>query len=327
MNLKPSDLPLLVSLDMLLEERNVTRAASKLHVSQPALSAQLARLRRLFNDPLLVPSETGRGMVPTPKAEEMAATLRDALSQLGTLGDPNGNFDPTLDAATFRIAGSVSAVGTFALPLIQSFQEKGNRLLRVSFRSGCEDQDVLGLFESGDVDILLVRNEEVPGSLKMRQLMADEFVMVQRADHPRGRRRPTVEEYCSLSHLVVSSSGRLDSLMDAHLKDRGLSRDVLVAAPNGESVGPLLNATDLVCTIPQSMLDSLGPGIEAFALPFDMPDTALAMAWHNRLDKQPAHRWLRDELIRISHGLHPTRHTGSHLAPFSLPEPARDGYH
>ncbi|MDQ7997104.1 MAG: LysR family transcriptional regulator [Luteibacter sp.] len=327
MNLKPSDLPLLVSLDMLLEERNVTRAASKLHVSQPALSAQLARLRRLFNDPLLVPSETGRGMVPTPKAEEMAAPLRDALSQLGTLADPGGVFDPVRDAATFRIAGSTSAVGTFALPLIQSFQEKGNRALKVAFRAGYEDQDVLGLFESGEIDILLVPNEDVPSSLKMRQLMADEFVMVQRAGHPRGTHRLSVEEYCSLSHMVVSSSGRLEGLLDQHLKQRGLTRDVLVSASNGESIGPMLNATDLVCTVPQSMFDSLGAGIEAYALPFDIPDTALAMAWHSRLDKQPAHRWLREELTRISRGLHPTRHTGGQIYPFPPLEHLRDGYH
>lgn len=327
MNLKPSDLPLLVSLDMLLEERNVTRAASRLHVSQPALSAQLARLRRLFKDPLLVPSETGRGMVATPKAEEMAVSLRDALAQLGTLADPTDSFDPARDAAMFRVGGSFSAISTFARPLIRSFHDKGNRLLRLAFRTGSEDADVLAQFENREIDIILVPNEQVPPSLKMRQLLADDFIMLQRVGHPRGNRPLTLDDYCSLGHLVVSSSGRMEGLMDVRLKELGRSRDVLVSAPYGDTIGPLLKTTDLVCTLPQSMIDAVGPGVEAFALPFNQPDMSLAMAWHSRLDKQPAHRWLRDELVRISRALRPTRHTHAHVAPFPLLDLARDGYH
>ena len=326
MNLKPSDLPLLVSLDMLLEERNVTRAASKLHVSQPALSAQLARLRRLFKDPLLIPSETGRGMVPTPKAEEMATALRDALSQLGSLTGPNEVFDPGRDAATFCVGGSFSAIATFARPLIRAFQSNRNRHLRLSFRTGCEDLDVLTQFESGEIDILLVPSEQVPSSLKVRQLMVDQFVMIQRAGHPRGTQPLTIDEYCSLGHLIVSSSGRMEGLMDARLKSMGLARDVLISAPNGDSIGPLLAATDLVCTLPRSMIDTVGPGIEAYAMPFELPDMTLAMAWHSRLDKQPAHRWLREELARISHWLHHSPPSDSHPPLFPLPEHARDGY-
>ncbi|MDR6934913.1 MULTISPECIES: LysR family transcriptional regulator [unclassified Luteibacter] len=328
MNLKPSDLPLLVSLDMLLEERNVTRAASKLHVSQPALSAQLARLRRLFKDPLLVPSETGRGMVPTPKAEEMATALRDALSQLGALGDPSDTFDPSTDGATFRIGGSFSAIGTFAKPLIAALHAWRNSDLRITFRTGCEIADVLARFENGEVDILLAPNEQIPSSLKMRPLMADEFVMLQRKGHPRGTAPVTLDEYCSLGHLVISDSGRTTGLMDDRLKEIGRSRDVLVSAPVGDSIGPILNATDLVCTLPQSMVEAVGPGVEAYAIPFDMPDMSLAMAWHSRLDKQPAHRWLRDELIRVSRTLHPTRHVEPQksLLPMII-DRVRDGYH
>ncbi|MBB3228148.1 DNA-binding transcriptional LysR family regulator [Luteibacter sp. Sphag1AF] len=327
MNLKPSDLPLLFALDMLLEERNVTRAAARLHVSQPALSAQLARLRRLFNDPLLVPSETGRGMVPTPKAEEMAISLRDALSQLGTLGDPTDVFDPERDAATFRVGGSFSAIGTFAKPLIQSFQQKSNRALRLSFRAASEDMDVLAKFENGEIDVLLAPDRQVPDPLKMRPLIADEVRMVQRVGHPRGTRPLTPEEYCSLGHLLVSPSGRMEGLMDARLRDMGLSRDVLVSAPYGDSIGALLLASDLVCTLPQGMIEALGPGVEAYALPFRVPDMSLAMAWHRRLDKQPAQRWLRDEITRISHDLRPTLPAGKHPGIFPMLEQIPDGYH
>jgi DNA-binding transcriptional LysR family regulator len=327
MNLKPSDLPLLVSLDMLLEERNVTRAASRLHVSQPALSAQLVRLRRLFKDPLLIPSETGRGMVPTPKAQEMAVSLRDALAQLGTLADPVDSFDPTRDAAAFCVGGSFSAISTFANPLIRSFQAQENRQLRLAFRSGSEDADVLAQFENGEIDMLLVPNEQVPPSLKTKQLLADEFVMLQRIGHPRGNYDLTIDEYCSLGHLIVSSSGRMEGLMDVRLKELNRTRDVLVSAPYGDAIGSLLTTTDLVCTLPQSMIQAVGPGVEAFPLPFDQPDMSLAMAWHSRLDKQPAHRWLRDELVRISGRLRPPRYTHSPVFPFPLLDLTPDGYH
>lgn len=308
MNIKPSDLPLLVSLDMLLEERNVTRAASRLHVSQPALSAQLARLRRLFNDPLLVPSETGRGMVATPKAEDMAAALRGALTQLGALGDSVDIFDPASDAATFRVSGSFSAVGTFARPLIQAIHAHRNRSLRVAFDTLTEDQDVLPRFESGDIDLLLVPAEQVPPSLKMRQLMADRLVLVQRKGHPRGDGPVTVEQFCRLGHMVASPLGRLDRLMDQRLKELDLSRDVLVSAPHGDAIGGTLASTDLVCILPESMVDAVGADVEAHAIPFDLPDVSLSMAWHSRLDKHPAHRWLREQMVAISRGLHPARH-------------------
>jgi DNA-binding transcriptional LysR family regulator len=266
-------------------------------------------------------------MVPTPKAEEMAMSLRDALAQLGTLADPVDSFDPTQDAAMFCVGGSFSAVSTFARPLIRSFQSRDNRQLRLGFRSGSEDADVLAQFENGEIDILLVPNEQVPPSLKMKQLLADEFVMLQRIGHPRGNFELTIDEYCSLGHLIVSSSGRMDGLMDVRLKELGRSRDVLVSAPYGDTIGSLLNTTDLVCTLPQSMIRAVGPGVEAFALPFDQPDMSLAMAWHSRLDKQPAHRWLRDELIRISRELQPTRCAHAHVAPYPLLDFARDGYH
>jgi len=325
MNLKPSDLPLLVSLDVLLEERNVTRAALRLNVTQPALSGHLARLRRLFNDPLLVPSQTGRGMVPTPKAEEMAATLRDALAQIGTLSEFDQTFDPARDAATFRVAGSFSAIGTFARPLIRSFDAWHNRDLRIAFRVGREDINVLAQFEHGEIDVLLVPSEQIPPSLKARPLVADRFVMVQRAGHPRGRGPLTMAEYCALGHMIVSPIGRLDGLMDQYLAEQGYRRDVVVSAPDGDSIGPVLLTTDLVCTIPLSMVDSVGPGVEAFSIPMDIPNMSVAMAWPERLDKRPAHRWLREQIMAVGQRLDAVRRTVDNYLPPS-PKPHSRGY-
>jgi len=119
MNIRPADLPLLLSLNALLEENNVTRAAARLHLSQPALSAQLARLRDMFGDPLLVPSETGRGMVPTSKASALKGPLRAALQQLNQAVSDEGEFDPRTSSRCFTIAANDNAISMFGLDFIR----------------------------------------------------------------------------------------------------------------------------------------------------------------------------------------------------------------
>ncbi|MEL1265713.1 LysR family transcriptional regulator [Pseudoxanthomonas putridarboris] len=296
MDIRPSDLPLLVSLDALLEEKNVTRAAAKLHMSQPALSAQLARLRLLFKDPLLVPSETGRGMVATKKAVDLAAPLREALARLGTIGARTQAFDPQRSATTFRIVGNSNAIATLGQRLVHSIQEQGNPALRISLASADADRS-LQQFESGDVDLLLGPAMAIPDALKMRRLTTDRYVMAQRRHHPRGTGPLTLESYCSLNHVLVSGSGRFNGMMDEHLKKREQTRRVSVVVPGYDMVPGILDGTDLVATLPVGFLQAFDGRFDTFELPLDIPESSLAMAWHSRSDKDPAHRWLRDTLV------------------------------
>lgn len=303
MSFKPSELPLLVSLDVLLEERNVTRAAARLHVSQPALSGQLARLRKLFKDPLLIPSETGRGMVATPKAEEIAPSLRDALARLDAIGQTDVGFDPRVDAATFRIRDSCGTVDVFTSSLLSAIERFDNRTLRVVFHADVDDGDVLAPFESGNIDLLLVSSTRIPPSLKLRELVREPLLLVYRAGHPLGGSRTDIDTYCSLRHVVVSPSGRLDDDMDSHLQRLGQTREVAVCAPNGHTLRCILAGTDMVCTLPRSMAQSLGPELQSHALSFDVPPVTLAMAWHPRLDRHPSHRWLREQIAQTARAL------------------------
>ncbi|UPG84765.1 LysR family transcriptional regulator [Luteibacter aegosomatis] len=317
MSFKPSELPLLVSLDVLLEERNVTRAAARLHVSQPALSGQLARLRRLFKDPLLVPSETGRGMVATPKAEEIAESLRDALSRLDAISYADAAFDPGVDAATFRIRGSCCAIDVFTPALFGVIERHGNTALRAAFQADDENEPMLAPFENGEVDLALVSATRVPPSLKVRELSSEPLVLAHRPGHPCTDTCMDIDAYCALRHAVVSSSGRLCDDMDHHLQARGLTRGVMVSAANSHALRGILIGTDLVCTLPRSMAASLGSGIEWRALPFDAPSATLTMAWHARMDKQPSHRWLREQITRMAGPL-PLRPAVAHFTPDML---------
>ena len=296
MDLRPTDLPLLVSLDTLLELKNVTRAAQRLHMSQPALSSQLARLRVLFKDPLLTPSETGRGMVATPKALELAAPLRDAIGRLSLLGKRNDAFDPSTAQTTFRIAGCADAFATLASRLVCKIHSRGNPSISLSFVH-VAGEIALEAFENGDIDILLDNVHAIHPSLRMRRLPDDGYVMVQRRGHPRGTHPPTLREYCALQHLqVVHSPG--DDAIDVELQQLGCVRQVAVAVANYGILLDILARTDMVATVPTRLI---GTAAEADAvhveLPFALPNLALAMAWHRRSDGHTAHRWLRECVI------------------------------
>src|SRR5215467_1199136 len=134
-DLKGADLSLLVSLDALIEEANVTKAAERLNISQPALSAQLARLRDLFHDPLLVSAKSGRGMVPTPRALELKLPLHLALKDLEAVVKRPPTFDPLSAERTFAIAGSDNVTAVLGVRLIARAQKLAGPNVRISFRT------------------------------------------------------------------------------------------------------------------------------------------------------------------------------------------------
>lgn len=296
MDLRPTDLPLLVSLDTLLELKNVTRAAQRLHMSQPALSSQLARLRVLFKDPLLTPSETGRGMVATPKALELAAPLRDAIERLSLLGKHDSGFDPSRADTTFRIAGSADALAALASRLVCQVHERGNPAICLSFVH-VAGQEALDAFESGDVDVLLDGAHAIHPSLRMRRLSDDRYVMVQRRGHPRGHAPLTLDEYCTLQHLQLVNSPGNDAI-DAELQSLDRARQVAVAVASHGMLLDILARTDMVATVPANLVSSAHDADLVWCeLPFALPDLALAMAWHRRSDSHVAHRWLRECIL------------------------------
>jgi DNA-binding transcriptional LysR family regulator len=292
-DMKRADLHLLVSLDVLLEELNVTRAAQRLHISQPTLSGHLARLRELFGDPLLVPSENGRGMVPTERAVALRPRLAGALSHLREAVMLPDDFDPSSSERTFVVAANDSVFTILALDVMAEVLSYNNPNLRMAVVPAY-DARMVERMARGEVDLILGDIEKVPETLKARFLLNDDFVLAQRRGHPRGMAAPDLDEYCALPHVVVSARADFATPVDAVLEKLGRMRQVVAAVPSYNQVALVLSQSDGVATLPRQLLQRYTGFVDLIDLPFRMPSFRLAMAWHPRAQNDPAGIWIRE---------------------------------
>lgn len=298
-DIRRSDLPLLISLDALLAELNVTRAARRLNISQPALSGQLAKLRDLFEDPLLVPAESGRGMVPTHRALELKPRLAEALRQLQAAVISGEPFEPASARRTFVIATNDSVFTILGIPALTKILEYGNLNLRVSFLNSAED-GLVDRLERGEVDLFLGDESKVPGALKSRFLLDDNFQMAQRIGHPRGTHAASLDEYCTLTHVLVSQRGEFDSHIDELLSVVSRSRTVVATVPSYNQVALVLANSDCVATLPSRLLMRYQSILSILPAPIDVPAFRLSMAWHPRVQTDSGHKWLRSLLTSVA---------------------------
>ncbi|WP_428773321.1 LysR family transcriptional regulator [Vibrio sp.] len=299
MNLSRIDLNLLVSLDVLLTECNVTRAAQRLHLSQPAMSAQLARLRELFNDPLLVPLKHRRGMTPTSRALMLQSSLRSALKTLGAVVESELTFDPANDTRRFHVAFGDSAAALFCVPLIAALAESAGPGVQLACSISAPGQ-IAEQMEQGTFDLLVESFREIPAGLISTVLREAPFVMVQRKGHPRGNKPLDIDSYCQLHHVVVPPEhGRFQGYMDDYLRAMNRERNIAIAVPQAAMVRDILLTTDYVCTVPDMLLNQAEDALERFSLPFDNDPYRLSLAWHPRLNLDPSVRWLRDQITAL----------------------------
>ena len=299
MDMKRSDLPLLISLDALLTELNVTKAASRLHISQPTLSGHLARLREMFGDPLLVPSETGRGMVATDRALALRPRLANALSSLRDAVAEPLRFDPATSTRTFVVASNDSVFTILALDVMAEVMRQGNPGLRMAVVPA-SDVNLVERMAKGEVDLYLGDLEKMPETLKARFLLSEDFVLAQRRGHPRGLGAPSLDEYCRLSHVVVSSRADFSTPVDDVLAALGSRRTVGAAVPSYNQVALVLSQTDGVASLPRRLLKRYTDFVDLIELPFSMPPFRLAMAWHPRAQGDAGAIWLRDCFARTN---------------------------
>lgn len=297
MDIKRSDLPMLLSLDALLDELNVTRAARRLNISQSALSGQLARLRDLFDDPLLVPSENGRGMVPTPRAIELRPRLGEALAQLKMAVTDVATFEAASARRTFVVASNDSVFTIIGLHALVAVVAERNPQLRIAVVPA-GDGMLVERMERGEIDLFLGDVDKVPESLKLRFLLSDGFRMAQGKQHPRGRRPATLDEYCQLRHVMVSQRAQFHSPIDDVLADIGCSRQIAVVVPSYNQVALVLAHTECVASLPRQLLERYASTLDILPLPFEVPRFNLAMAWHPRAQHDDALRWLRDSFLQ-----------------------------
>ena len=299
LDIKRSDMPLLIALDVLLEERNVTRAARRLNLSQPALSGQLARLRELFDDPLLVPSENGRGMVPTQRAIDLHPRLVEALSQLHDAVRTTTSFDPTTSKRTFIVAANDSVFTIVGLPVMAALLAIGNPALKLAVVP-IGDPTLVERMARSEVDLFLGDVSKVPDTLKSRTLLVDRFQMAQRKDHPRGTSPASLDEYCALPHVIVSQHGHFHSPIDQTLAQLSRTRNVVAAVPSYNQVALVLANTECVSTLPGRLLSHYRAFVDVLDLPFEVPAFNVAMAWHPRAQNDEGQAWLRKRFIEAA---------------------------
>lgn len=291
-SLRRLDLNLLVTLDALLAEHNVTRTARRLHLSQPTISAQLTRLRAFFGDPLLLPGS--RGMRPTARADELREPLRQALAALGQAVAPSQAFDPKRAERTWRIAAFDYSEYTIVLPALASIRAAAPamRLAVVQVPPGQVERKA----EQGEVDLAFLTATEAPSNLRRRSIFTERYVLAGRAGHPGLKRRPTLAQFCRLDHVIVSpEGGGFLGVTDAALAERGLTRRVVLSVPHFLFVGAALAGTDLVAMLPSRLVRG-DPALRAVEPPLDVPGFEMLMLWPERVHRDPAHRWLRERM-------------------------------
>jgi DNA-binding transcriptional LysR family regulator len=296
MNINRSDFPLLVSLDILLEERNVTKAAKRLNVSQPALSTQLSKLRDIFDDRLLVPSDNGRGMVPTERGLEIQERLRISLDGLKDALQHQNYFDPKISKRKFVIAANDSVFTILGLTVMAEVLNQNNPNLQMSVIPPYE-QYLNERMAQGEIDLYIGDMNKMPESLKMRYLMKDRFLMAQRKEHPRGISKPSLADYCKLSHVVVSQKADFVTSIDHILASLTCQRNVVVSVSNYNQVALVLSNSDCVATLPSQLLNRYESALDLIDVPFEIPTFELAMAWHPRVHEDASNVWLRKQFI------------------------------
>jgi DNA-binding transcriptional LysR family regulator len=296
MNLQTLDLNLLLVFEAILRERSVIRAAHRLHLSQPATSHALNRLRRRLNDQLFV--RTPAGMMPTPRAEQLAVPLRRALDELQLALEPEA-FSPSTAERRFVVAVNNYAAVVLAAPLVARCRELAPHI-RLSLRpSG--SLNLADLLERGDLDLAISAADTPADRFASRVLLADRYVVVMRRRHPAARRALDLATFAKLPQLVISSTGEDISFIDSALAARGHAWSVALEAPY-LSAGPILAQSDMVAVLGRQIALEFRRSypIQIRDLPFDSPSLCSIMLWYRRLENQPAQRWLRQTAVSVA---------------------------
>ncbi|TIQ52248.1 LysR family transcriptional regulator [Mesorhizobium sp.] len=296
MDTKRLDLNLLVTLETLLIERNVTKAAARLHLSQPAVSAQLNRLRHEFDDQLLIPAQ--RGMTPTAKAMELLNPLRQALDQVRATLTSHRNFDPAKARLTFVIACTDYLQAAVIQPLVLALRTRAPGV-RVAIRN-LDISQLEAQMARGDVDLALMTPQAAPPGLRARHLFDERYVLIGRRNHPRLREGITVAEFAKLEQVIVSvDGGGFATPVDSALAALGYERNVVLSAASFLLVPEIVSHSDFVALVPERLVGDRADKLEIIACPFPVEGFAVGMVWHERGHGHSGQRWVRDAVVSL----------------------------
>lgn len=298
------DLNLLVVFDAVMQERNVTRAGERLGLSQPAMSHALTRLRHMLKDDLFIRSP--KGMLPTPRAEQLAAPVRMALDGLQQSLEPT-QFDPSKATRKFRIAADNYAAVVLVGLLAEQIGKAAPQVLLEFLPSGT--LKLLDLLDHGELDLAIGPNSALGERFSSQVLVQDDFVVVLRNAHPAASvRELSIEEFAALPHLEISSARHSTDFVDQALARSKRARRIALYAPF-LSASRILLTSDMTSVLPRRIAEelSLHLPLTIRRLPFASPIIKTTMVWPRWLDNQPAHLWIRGVISNASRELRPSR--------------------
>ncbi|MET0210785.1 MAG: LysR family transcriptional regulator [Burkholderiaceae bacterium] len=296
------DLHLLACLDALLQEKQVTRAAERMNMSQPGMSNALARLRQKLDDPLLV--RTSQGMVPTERALQLQASVRAALRHVDAAMESQTSFDPARARNTFKVAMS-DYVAMLFMPAIMNWMARECPGVHMVLGPS----DALRLrerFEEDGFNLCIGYYADMPEGLHVSDIFSDSVSCIARVGHPAIRGSVSLDSYASLPHVLMvggTHTTTIESQTDDALRlAGGRKRNVVLSMPNLLAVPALVAGSDLIATVPTeiAMRSDARLQLQVLAPPFEAPRIQLSMVWHELTHHDAAHRWLRQQFRDVA---------------------------
>ena len=283
------DLNLLVTLDALLSEGSVARAARRLRLSPSAMSRALSRLRETTGDPLLV--RAGRGLIPSPRALALRETAQRLVLEAEAVLRPEAALNLSKLSRTFTLRSSDGFVESFGAALLARIGEDTTGVTLNFLHKPDKDSAPL---RDGRVDLETgVVEASLGPEVRTQALFRDRLLGVVRAGHPLSEGKLTAARYLAAEHVVVSRSGTGAGAIDRPFLPADLERNDRTMVSGFSAALSLARASDLVATVPDKHTAALRAGMVSFELPLDARDFSVSMLWHPRVDADPAHRWLR----------------------------------
>ncbi|KQX19035.1 LysR family transcriptional regulator [Variovorax sp. Root434] len=306
-NFRTLDLNLLRVFDEVMAERNLTRAARNLSITQPAVSNALRRLREVLGDELV--RRSGAGVEPTPRALALWPTVRDALRQLQHTLAP-GEFDAGVADTTFLLAMADATAAELIPGLVQIAEKEAPaislRVLPLTTRDPrrmLEQEEVdmaVGYFPAVIASLAARGQSGVGVAFETQRLYLGQYVCVMRRGHPLANAPLTLDDYCAARHLLVSFSGRPYGFIDQTLGALGRERRIVVTVNQFFTAGRVVANSDLLTVLPRHFVTVTGIDDQLVLrdLPFDQPPVHVDAIWHRRAQHGHAHEWLRTALLR-----------------------------
>ncbi|WP_405920846.1 LysR family transcriptional regulator [Streptomyces longwoodensis] len=285
------DLNLLAALDALLEEGSVAGAAARLHVTAPAMSRSLGRIRRTTGDQILV--RTGRTMTPTPYALAVREQVHELLQQVQGVLAPSRELDLATLERTFTLRWHDSLVALSGPVLLAAVRERAPGVrLRFVAEASVDTPEL----RRGEVDLEANANHPGARDVRAEQVGASPLVVVVRQGHPLTRGSTvTAEQYAAAEHVTVSRRGNVGNALDEVLARLGLTRRVVATVPTQAAALEFVRGSNLLISVPEATARAAAAdlGLAVLPLPLDLPLAPVYLSWHQRYDTDPAHRWLR----------------------------------